>query len=318
MFDGAGGLERYFQEMSFGAASLAPSQTFGWYTLPTTNASFLEADRQSGATLYRSGLGARLAEECTSAAAGEVNFPEYSTIVLYFNGSIGGRVGTLIPGLTLGRSGVVKSYDVLFLNHRGLNSPAMVAHELGHLIGGEHADSEWDPLGSAQYGQDPTTTADPAMGGVAGYMAYTRDRAGWIPSARKFTYQGGSQQISLARLTQPGPDGYLMAEVPIDASGHFYTVELRVYIGFDASYKQPARSFLGQILPGEAVVIQRIEPGAEPAARTVTAVPGEAWNSEGAMWRRGERFVDQANNVSIRVDSLGLSQATVTIGPASP
>ena len=50
-------------------------------------------------------------------------------------------------------------------------------------------------------------------------IAYHKDRLGWIPADRKYVAPPDTTRtITLERLAEPGPDGYLMAQIPIGDS----------------------------------------------------------------------------------------------------
>src|SRR6202011_6048301 len=81
--------------------------------------------------------------------------------------------------------------------------------------------------------------------------------AGWLPDSRQATYSGsGSQQVTLAPLSEPGTSSRLLARIPIpgvsqtpgaaNGSVDFYSVEYRKRSGYDAG------------LPGDAVIIHRV------------------------------------------------------------
>ena len=80
-------------------------------------------------------------------------------------------------------------------------------------------------------------------------IAYHKDHLGWIPPARKYVApRNSTRAITLERLAQPGPDGYLMAQIPIgDSTTHFYTVEARLFAGYDEE------------IPNEAIVIHKVD-----------------------------------------------------------
>jgi hypothetical protein len=138
-----------------------------------------------------------------------------------------------------------------------------------------------------------------------GTIGYHKDLAGWIPLNRRFIPpRGTTKTITIERLAIPISSAtYLMAQIPVPGtSTHFYTVEFRQLVGHDAG------------VPGNAVVIHHV----------ITTRPGSpAWivdpdhngnpNDAGAMWTPGETFVDPANGISVTVNSLNATSATVTI-----
>jgi hypothetical protein len=321
MFMGDGGIDRYIQQMSLGAANLAGTQTYGWNVLPNPGAAYMSDDTRP-----------MLIDDCV-AATPQAAIPDNAILAVFANGPIGPQGQTFKRQLT--RNGVQKTYDVTVYGANGTLSPALVAHEFGHVFGMQHVgtgtglaqNSIWDVMGSAPLGDDPINgfrRDNPQPGRLGpGYIAYHRDQAGWIPAGRKFVYAGTQQQITLTRLTLPTTNDFLLAQIPIGVGPTFYTVEARMWAGADGlSSGVGTLTLTGNLLPGEAVIIHRIDPSAPNGtdAQTVTAGPNDSSSSEGAMWRKGRTFTDQANNILIRVDDVDPIRgiAVVTIGPANP
>lgn len=122
MWNGPRGLERYIQEQSFGALGFK-ARTIGWYALPRTLAEY-------------SGTGGDwftpLTGDCAAAAARDANVAEYDIVVVHVNGELPQRTGGRIQ-FEITPAGA--AIPVIAINVRGLNSPALVAHELSHLHG---------------------------------------------------------------------------------------------------------------------------------------------------------------------------------------
>jgi hypothetical protein len=302
---GPGGLNDYIREQSLGAMSLEGTQTFGWFPVASPEAS------------YRGNDGARkMADDC-AAAAPQVAFPDNAVVTFFTNAEI--TPGTTFPWRGT-RGGVEREYSAIVLATSGLTGPALVAHELGHVLGMGHQDDGWDPLGGAPLGN--AFIVDNPVGPMGpGFNAPHRDRAGWIPAGRKFQYTGTRQQVTLTRLTLPTTGDFLMAQIPIGAGPTFFTVEMRMWAGADGLPWGPFKN----TIPGEGVLIHRVDPG-QPGQRTpetdtrvVVARAGAAANSDGALWRKGETFTDAASNISIRIDEVDVLRGTaqVTIAPVN-
>ncbi|MEJ5198643.1 MAG: hypothetical protein WHX53_06945, partial [Anaerolineae bacterium] len=123
-----------------------------------------------------------------------------------------------------------------------------------------------------------------------------------IPAPRKFTATAGAQTITLERLAQPGPHGYLLAQISIGGSAtHFYTVEARRRIGFDAG------------LPGDAIIIHEVDMEREAPAMLMGR-PGEDVRLHAdSMWQVGQTFVNATHGVTITVEAETATGFVVTI-----
>ena len=127
---------------------------------------------------------------------------------------------------------------------------------------------------------------------------------GWIPADRKYVAAPNSTQtITLERLAQPGAEGYLMAQIPIgDSTTNFYTVEARLFAGYDDG------------IPDEAIVIHKVDTTREDRLAQVVDVDNNGDpNDAGAMWTVGEIFTDAENNLQISIDAAYASGYRVTI-----
>ncbi|HEX8246153.1 MAG TPA: Ig domain-containing protein, partial [Longimicrobium sp.] len=115
----------------------------------------------------------------------------------------------------------------------------------------------------------------------------------WIPAARKLVVTApGTVTLDLTRSELPSAAGYEMVQLPIGASAStFYTVEARRFAGYDV----PGR------LPGEAVVIHRVNLNDAAPARVVDPDKNGNPNDAGAMWLPGETFIDLQAGVRVSV-----------------
>ena len=94
-----------------------------------------------------------------------------------------------------------------------------------------------------------------------------------------------------------------MAEIPIgDSDTDFYTVETRLFAGYDDE------------IPDEAVVIHKVDTTlADRLAQVVDIDNNGDPNDEGAMWTPGEIFTDLANGIEVSVDAARSTSFQVTI-----
>jgi hypothetical protein len=138
-------------------------------------------------------------------------------------------------------------------------------------------------------------STDPAVGTrVAPHtIAFHKDLLGWIPTSRKLLLNSpGTATIDLTRDELPAATGYQMAQIGIGGNANtFYTVEARRYAGYDV----PNR------LPGEAVIIHKVNLADITPAKVVDADGNGNPNDAGAMWLPGETFTDLQNGVRVSV-----------------
>lgn len=296
------GLDHYWQDSSYGQIDVGGSAAFGPYTLPETLAYYVpNGDPQLSP----------LARDCAAAADADIDFTVYSGINFMYNADIGCCAWGGKQTLTL--DGATKSYSTSWLPPWAYSSISVVQHEMGHGFGLPHSsgdydetyDSPWDVMSKDR--ANCSITRDPVYGCVAqGTISYHKDILGWIPAARKYTHAGGQQTIHLEQLTLPGGEGYLMAQIPIDGSStHFYTVEARRQVGYDAK------------LPGAGVIIHEVITNRTRPARVVDSDndgdPGDA----GAVWLPGETFAG-LDHVLVTVDEASGTGYTVTLSNISP
>jgi hypothetical protein len=275
------GMDHYYREMSEGLANLSGSVVVGWYTLPQPRSYYVLSGGAALSTLSR---------DCTAAADADVHFPSFAGINLQFNQRLdccswgGSRTLTL--------DGVTRSYPMTWMADWAIGH-SVYAHEIGHSFGWAHShgaygaqyDSKWDVMSNAN------NYRDPIFGWVAVHtIAFHKDRAGWIPAARKFVAPAaGSSSILLERGAQPGGNAnYLVAQIAIPGTASVYTVEARRFTGnYDLR------------LPAEAVVIHRVNGfEAEVVDVDLNANPNDA----AAQWLPGETFVDSDAKISVVIE----------------
>ena len=129
----------------------------------------------------------------------------------------------------------------------------------------------------------------------------TASDLGWIPANRVYTAGAGSHTVTLERATFPGSNAYLLAFIPINgSSSHFYTVEARSLVGYDAK------------LPGEAVVIHEI---GGPVHERLLVDPSLYYVGDGdsAMWMPGETFGSPQYGILVKVNNATPSGFEITI-----
>ena len=305
-----GSLGHYWREASYGNIDLTGSIVVGWYDLPRPYSYYVYDRDGDGEEDHNT---QRTAEDCTAAADADVFFPDFYGINLVFNSTIDGpsRGGSR----TLIRDRGIKNYGVTWLTWPGSEYQDVWAHEMGHAFGLPHSsgpynetyDSDWDVMSRGAFF---SYHYHPGYGGSLGVhtIAYHKDFLGWIPPDRKYVALPNSRRtITLDRLAQPNDEGYLMAQIPIGYST-FYTVESRLFAGYDDG------------IPNEAIVIHKVDTTREDRLAQVVDIDNNGDpNDEGAMWTLGETFTDSENGIQVSVDatySTGF-QVTINTSPAT-
>ena len=304
-------VDHFWHEVSFGNMDLRGSQVFGWYDLPEPGFSYLTSTGKAD-------LG-KLANDCTQAADKAAYFPDYATINLMFDRSLGGSAWGGWQPLT--RDGQTKTYGVTWMPPWGYENQGILAHEMGHSYGLPHSsgpygrtyDSWWDVMSSAGYlnvglSGKPSCHEDATYGCMAmGTISAHKDKVGWIPASQKYTVAlGSNQNVTIERLGTTAAGNYLMAQIPINGSStRFYTVETRRHAGYD------------DYVVGEAVVVHEVDTtsatGLTRIAKVVDPDHNGNPNDAGTMLLPGETFTDAAYGIFVLVNKPTASGYDLTI-----
>ena len=307
------GLDHYWKEVSYGNISdLRGSRVVGWYNLPQPRSYYVSTD-EDGEKDYDTD---RAVEDCTAVADADVFFPDFWGINLVFNQNFFDGSSARGGGRYMVKDGQIRFWGVTWLPEWAHEKQDTWAHEMGHAFGLQHSsgpygqddppyspttyDSEWDVMSGGE-----SLSPYPGYGYLGVHtIAYHKDFLGWIPPSRKYVpTRNGTRTITLARLAQPGSEGYLLAQIPIgDLATDFYTVETRLFAGYDDE------------IPDEAVVIHKVDTTrADRLAQVVDVDNNGDPNDEGAMWTPGETFTDRANGIQVSVDAAYATAYRVTI-----
>ena len=284
----AGQLDHYWREVSYGRINLTGSAAYGWFTLPQNRAFYVTtgADGKPKADL------GKLFTDCTNVANASVNFAAnggLQGINMMFNGDLdgfawgGGRCATL--------DGINKCWSTTWNPPWSFNNLAPLSHEMGHAYGLPHAnnsdgdstpyDNPWDVMSDAWSNAVPNAT----YGSLPKHIStYSRDRLGWIASARLRTYTHGSAAATytLDRASLVGSANAQMIKLPVPGSStRYYTIEARKKTGtYEAN------------LAGDAVIIHSVNTTRAEPAWSVDAAnpPATVSNNEGSMFKVGESW----------------------------
>ncbi len=288
-------VDKYYQEVSYNRIDLDGSVVSGWYSMPEPRASYINEGAFAGIDI------AKLFEDCTNAADEDIDFTDYDGINFFFNQNIFGlaSVGGTTPLLL---DGDFKFYRTTMMSLFGWHNQATLTHEMGHSFGLPHSsgpydtpyDSRWDVMSGTDSCKNPNEEYRCHGPHTNSFYKYA---IGWIDPSRAYVATGDQKQtVFIKYLTDSKSPGYLTALVPIDGSDtEYYSIESRNPVGYDKNE-----------IPGQGVLIHKIDiSGGFNPATNVAQVVDKTFdfnpNDAGAVWKPGETYRDNANNISIKV-----------------
>ena len=308
-----GQLDHYWQEVSYGQINLAGSAAYGWATLPEPRSTYVTKD---AAGKDKADLG-KLFTDCVAAHDANVNFAingGVQGVNMMFNGDLDGFAWGGSRCATL--DGVNKCWSTTWNPPWSFGNLAPLSHEMGHAYGLPHAnnsdadsdpyDNPWDVMsdawnnavGNATYGSLPKHI-----------NVYSRNRLGWVATARKRTIGAGAgaASVTMDRISLPGSANtqMLVLNYP-EQSTRYYTVEVRKRTG---NYENR--------LAGDAVIIHEVLTSRSEPAWSMDAdkPPANRANNEGSMFKVGETWISPDYAFRVKVESATAEGFVVTVRP---
>jgi hypothetical protein len=322
------GLDHYWREVSYGAINLAGSTVTGWHTLPHPRSRYLTGTPNLATPTAASVVDLQqLAEDCVAAAGEAVGWSRFSGYNLVFNANLdrprGGQV-------CRGPAGTPPCHRITWLWPGGYRDQSIWAHEMGHTFGLQHSSvgegngygNMWDVMSV----DGPCRTETP-YGRIGQHpIAYQKDALGWLPAERIFVAAGDSQAtIAMEQTALPTAGNYLLARISVaelarsetgqskeetgqgkEVSRHYYTVEARRRVGYDAS------------LPGDGIIIHEVNLDEALPVRPVNTGLSDggsrgATTGSAARWLPGQVFQDAEHGIAVSVDRATPTGFVVTI-----
>lgn len=295
--DAAPGLSHYWSEQSYGQIDLNGSNAHGWYQLPKSRSEYFFSDERMNLS--------DLFDDCTGAAAEEINFVDFKGINLMFNEDLDGYAwgGTIFKNL----DGHSIFWRTTWEPPWAYQNIAVMAHEMGHAMGLPHSsgqyghvyDNQWDVMSDTW--SNCHRSLDPVYGCLGQHtISYHKEMLGWL-DGRVTIAANGSQTVFLDRLANPNSSSALMVKIPLDNVGdRFYTVEARQWSGYDAK------------LPRSGILIHEVDLRRSIPAHVIDSDLNGNTGDEGAQWLPGETFYGEAG-ITVTVNSAATTGYTVTI-----
>jgi M6 family metalloprotease-like protein len=303
-----GGMEHYWEDVSYGRMDLKIDEIYGWYRLPKPQRYYNNNEPWEVAE--------RFYRHCLNAADKHLRLRDYYGFTFWANGKLQNR-GWGFPA-TVDREGKQRNYGFTIMSEPetwDFDSWApggVLAHEMGHGFGLQHSGgcrsceyNMWDLMGSIgqqctkqeRYRGPPGDVESSEYFCIPQHpLSFQKWRLGWINRDETYVARPASDRIVTLFPVSRGPgNGFLWLKVPLpgDRPGFFF-VEAREFEGYDVE------------TVAEAITIYRWDtrPASTGDDPYVIDTDGDARpNDEEAMWRPGETFMHEQSRIRITVMS---------------
>lgn len=294
----------YYSEVSYGSVLLNFFTLDSWLTLPHSHNSY-GADFGSQIDVNLNDF----IRDSLSLAEPYVNYHNYGYVMLIHVGNDeaqpGGSLSDLWSQASLGKEYYPNAGGVdLGLSILAENDPyGTFSHELGHNLGlldlydnslpsGSADDdfvADWSLMGSGNWLEPP-----------ASIMATEKMWLGWVSENNVTVVDTGQIfNVALSKLETPGQ----VLAVKILVNSTYCVVEYR------------EKTLTDSALPMGGVIVSYVDesiPSGQGPVRIQDANPSTT-TLDDAVFQGGERFVDEANQVAVKVWSLGYESANITV-----
>ena len=259
----------------------------------------------------------KLFTECVAAHDANVNFAlngGVQGVNMMFNGDLdgfawgGGRCALL--------DGVNKCWSTTWNPPWSFGNLAPLSHEMGHAYGLPHAnnadadsdpyDNPWDVMSDAWN----NAVSNATYGSLPKHInVYSRNRLGWVATARKRTVAAGAgaASVTMDRISLPGSSNtqMLILNYP-EQSSRYYTVEVRKRTG----------SYENRLAGDEVIIHEVLTSRGEPAwSMDADKPPANRANNEGSMFKVGETWISPDYAFRVKVESQTAEGFVVTVRP---
>lgn len=320
VFGASNSLKSYYYEVTYGHTTIIGDVT-DWLTLPNTR-EYYGRDSATGNDDYY-GSRSRYFTDSLNVADPFVNFANYDKVLIVHAGNDQAQSG---ENYDLWSCALFPYYGP-YWNHDSvpiytasclaeLEEIGTYAHEFGHqnnlpdlydTTGSNiHYTDKWDLMDNGNWNGNPIGSSPAHLTG------YCRSYLGLIPENKtKVISTNGAGLVTLDAL-ETGGSNYLLVKIPLSDENHYYLIEARFKIGYDAG------------LPDEGVLITKIDNTKSTGNGIVTmmdAVSSTETKNDGAYDHASENeygaFHDLTNNIHIIVKSKGTNTYTILVIRAS-
>jgi uncharacterized repeat protein (TIGR01451 family) len=301
-------LEDYFNVSSYGKLNVNIDRYYGpggnWYDMGLPRSYFTSAASTT----------TEIEDICTDVADGDINFDNYEGVILIVNDSA--TLGSAFGGFRIidnDSGGLKRTMWLPEWSYNGAwydRDDSATAHELGHslriphsgrLTTGAEYDNEWDIMSDSRFFSAVTGSLE---GGD--FIAYYKDRLGWIDNSERFTFPTGSaaNTINLQAISEPNVSAgdYRVAYIQL-SNGILYSIEARAHTNIDSNLA------LGGL--NEGILVHRIDPlTADRRAR----LADDIHTAPNVAFVPGDSFTLPVDNIVINVCNRNGTVFEVSIG----